>query len=135
MGFFKRKSDNISMEGYTKLADNLYINQQESKIIINKKYYNFSDILSARIVEDGIDRIMGSQIGKTNLGVGINKHFVNKLDLEIKLNDLANPFISIPFLNLGIKLGFDKNSKKYKEAYEQAQKCLAVLELIINKQK
>lgn len=79
--------------------------------------------------------MLGSKIGSTNVGVGIRKQRINQLDIEIKIDDIENPFFNIPFLNLGIKLGFEKNSKKYKEAYQQAQHCLNTLELIIKDNK
>lgn len=65
------------------------------------------------------------------LGVGVNKKIVNRLNVEMRTTNISNPFISIPFLKLGIRTGIEKNSKKYAEAYEQAQHCLSILQLII----
>ena len=59
--------------------------------------------------------------------VGHSKVLINQLDIEIKVNDINNPFFNIPFLNLGIHLGFYKTSKKYKAAYQQAQYCLSII--------
>lgn len=131
MGLLKKRVKDITLPNYKKLAENLYINQTEKKIIINNNNFNFSDILDVKLVENGFESIVGNKIGNSNLVVGHNRVRINQLDIEIKVNDTNNPFFNIPFLNLGVHLGFYRTSKKYKEAYQQAQYCLSILEIII----
>lgn len=131
MGIFKKNKTNDVLPNYNKLADNLYINHNEKKISINNKIFEFSDILDAKLIENGFENMLGSTLGKSNYMVGHSKTLINQLDIEIKLDDINNPFFSIKFLKLGIHTGFDRTSKKYKEAYQQAQYCLSILEAII----
>lgn len=131
MNLFKRNIKNDIIPNYEKLAENLYINYTEKKIIINNYKLNFSNILDVKLVENGFEKIMGSNVN-SNFMIGHSKVLINQLDIEIKTNDMNNPFFNIPFLKLGIHLGFHKTSKKYKEAYHQAQHCLSTLEIIVN---
>lgn len=119
------------LHNYNKLADNLYINNTEKKIKIDNHIFNFSDILDVKLVENGYESMLGAGIRNSNLIVGHKKERINQLDIEIKVNSIDNPFFSIPFLKLGIHLGFYKTTKKYKDAYKQAQHCLSILEMIV----
>lgn len=129
----EKKENNNIFPNYNKISNNIYINEHEQKIIINNNIFNFSNILEAKLIENEFQNILGSnlKVGNSNLLVGSNKQLVNKLDIEIKTNDMNNPFFSISFLNLGIHTGFYRTSKKYEEAYQQAQHCLSILEIII----
>lgn len=135
MGLFKIKEKGNIFPNYEKLADNLYINHDEKKLIINNNKFNFTDILEAKLIENGFESIVGTGIGNNNLIVGQNRVRINQLDVEIKTNSIENPFFSIPFLKLGIHLGFFKTSKQYKQAYIKAQNCVSILQLIIEDNK
>ena len=126
-----------NQQNYNKITDNFILNETENKIIINGKIYEFSEIISAELKEDEVGSNVISGIGNSHnsyntlYGIGINKKMISRLTLEIKTNNINNPFISISFLKTKIRIGYDKNSKKYNEAYQKAQHCLSVLELII----
>ncbi len=57
------------------------------------------------------------------------------MDLEIELDHFDNPFIGISFLNVGIMIGIDVKSEKYKKAHREAQTCLSILNKIIRENK
>lgn len=137
MGIFIKNNKNDIGENYNKLTDNLYINYDEKKVIIENNVFNFSDILGVKLVENGTENIIGTKLPSaySYVGVGTNTKLINKLNVEIKTNDIRRPFFSVPFLKTII--GVDKNSRKYKKAYEQAQKSVSILEIIIknNEQK
>lgn len=131
MGIFRNNKKNDVPINYNKLADGFFINHTEKKIIVDNNIIDFSKILDVKLVEDGIENTIGSKVQNTNLLVGTNTKLITKLDIEIRINDINNPFISVPFLKKGIHIGVEKKSKKYKESYLQAQKCLSILEIII----
>ena len=122
---------------YEKITDTFWINQKQKTILINNESFKFSEILSAELVEESIEKNTISGIGKTYntfgtmYGVGLNSKLINRLDVEIKTTNMSNAFINIPFLKVGLRTGLDKNSKKYKEAHIKAQKCVSILQLII----
>ncbi len=123
--------------GYEKITDTFWINQEEKTLLINNKSFKFSQILKAELVEESMDKNTISGMGNSHgnfgsiYGVSLSGRLIHKLDIEIKTTDMSNAFISISFLRLGIRIGFNPNSKKYKEAYVKAQKCLSILQLII----
>ncbi len=133
MGIFKKSNTKDILINYNKLSDNLYINNNEKKIIINNNCLNFEEIIDVKLIENSLNKIsgLGTGIGNNNIIFGQNKEMINQINIEIKTNNLNYPFFSIPFLKLGIHLGYDKTSKKYKEAYQKAQYCLSILEIII----
>lgn len=132
MGIFKKDKKSDVPVNYNKLADNFFINYDEKKIIVDNNTFDFANILDVKLVEDGMEKMIGTRVSNGNFGVGVTKVLINKLNIEIKTNDITRPFFSIPFLNLGIRTGFEKSSKKYQEAYQQAQKCMSILEMIVN---
>lgn len=134
MSIFGKKEENVPLN-YDKLGENLYINHKDKKLIIQNKTFDFSQVLSAKLVENGINNMVGSEIGNSNTIFGTSQYLVNQVNVEIKVKDISTPFFSVPFLKLGIWLGFDRKSKKYKEAYQRAQYCLSILEIIINDNK
>lgn len=56
---------------------------------------------------------------------------IAQVNLEMELDHFDNPFISISFLNVGIMIGVDTKSEKYKKAHREAQTCLSILNKII----
>lgn len=123
-------------DGYTMVTELFGINLEEKRILLIDKKYNFSDIISAKIIENSVNRNITSNLNRNNkLYITSNIELINKLDLEITAKDIAQPIICIPFLKTVIRLGVNKNSKEYIKAYKKAQKCLAMLENIINDNK
>lgn len=136
-----KSNEEETKEKYEKITDTFWINQQEKTILVNSKIIKFSQIISAELVEESMEKNTISRMGNHHnsfngvYGVGLKSELINKIDVEIKTNDMSNPFISIPFLKLGIRIGFYKNSKKYKQAYIKAQNCVSILQLIIEDNK
>lgn len=139
MGFLnkKKKNQNLLEQGFYKICENVFINEQTKKICLNSNIFNFSDIKYAKLVEDGYTKnMMAGNIGRNNsisMIAGMNTEMINAVNLEIGLNSFQNPLVVVKFLDLGIKLGFDKKSNKYKTAHMNASRCLNILNLIINK--
>lgn len=113
----------------------LYVNEDAKKIAINGSEYNFKDIVSVELLEDekqytgsvttkGIGRSLVTSSGTTD--------YCTKLQIKVVLNSITNSQEYITFLNKGKTW---KSGKKYKIAYDMAQKFLSTLQVIINKNK
>lgn len=100
--------------------------------------YNYEDILSFELLEDG-EMITSGGLGSAVLGgtgaiVGAvigkkkSKPVCISLSLKITINDQQNPVEYIEFISSPAK----KNGFGYKFAFENAQKCLSMLEIICN---
>ncbi len=123
-------------DGFIQITENFAVNEEKQKIKINEQLLDFSEIIGAKIVEDGVDKGVASRLNNnSNLILGTSKQLITKIDLEIELDNFEKPFISISFLKLGIRLGADKKSKKYQNAYKEAQHCLGILNKIIRDNK
>lgn len=117
---------------FIQVTENFAINEKRKKVKINERLFDFSEITGVRIIEDGINTGVASKLNSnTNLILGTSKQLITKLDLEIELDHFDNPFINISFLKLGIRMGADKKSKKYQNAYKEVQTCLSILNKII----
>ena len=107
-----------------------------------EKIYKFSDLNNFELLEDdstvtsgGIGQavvgafITGSYIGAVAGGVTgkrKTKKVVKNLVVKLNINDFDNPCIMIPLITKSTKV----DSKEYKEAYNQAQKIISMLDLI-----
>jgi hypothetical protein len=105
--------------------------------------YNYEDILSFELLEDG-EMITSGGLGSAAVGgivfggagaiVGAvtgkkkSKSICTSLSLKITVNDKENPVEYIEFINSPTK----KNGFLYKFALENAQKCSSLLEIICN---
>ena len=56
------------------------------------------------------------------------QNFCSKLDVKITIKNLSNP---VEYIKL-IKFKTPKSGFPYKSAYEQAQKCLSIINIIIS---
>jgi hypothetical protein len=112
------------------------------------KIYKYRDILKSEILTDGISVTStnrGSQIGGALLGgllvggVGAiigglsgsqtSEEKVKKVELNIIVNDTAEPIHKIAFLDSGIT--YSKNSQEYNQAYNTAYHCHQLMAVLI----
>lgn len=107
------------------------------------RIYNYEDILSFELLEDG-EMITSGGLGSAALGgivfggtgaiVGAitgkkkSRPVCTSLSLKITINDQQNPVERIDFISSPTK----KNGFEYKFALENAQKCSSMLEIICN---
>ena len=142
----KHNKDFISGGKETKVMDNkysgwqkvgaygnahLYVNENTKQVVINDQEYNFKDIVSAEILEDGkqySSSLTTKGIGKSLITSSGTTDFCTKLQIKVFLNSITNSQEYITFLNKGKTW---KSTKKYKQAYDMAQKFLSTLQVII----
>ena len=108
----------------------------------NSKVYGFDKILSYEIYENG-DSVVKGGAGKALIGgvffgltgavIGssMKRNIVNycsSLSLFIKMNDIDNPVLEIPFINSQVS----KNSSTYKNCLNSAKKVCGYLEYMMN---
>ena len=114
------------------------------KVIHSKKskIYNFSDLHSFELLEDdssvttgGVGLALAASVLTGSYVAGAvggivgkkkNKKVVESLIVKLNVNDFDNPCIMIPLITKSTKV----NSNEYKEAYNQAQKIISMLDLI-----
>ena len=114
----------------------LYINENDKKVLINNHEYNFKDIISADLMEDEKEYTnsyarKSALSNKSFYGSSNTTKFCTKLQIKIVLNSMTNPQEYITFINKRTW----KSRKKYKNAYDMAQKFLSTLQVIINNNK
>lgn len=114
----------------------LYINENDKKVLINNHEYNFKDIISADLMEDEKEYTnsyarKSALSNKSFYGSSSTTKFCTKLQIKIVLNSMTNPQEYITFINKRTW----KSRKKYKNAYDMAQKFLSTLQVIINNNK
>lgn len=111
--------------------------------IKNPKIYNYNDIISYELLEDG-ESITKGGLGRAVAGgllfggVGAvvggvtggkkSKAVCNNLSIKITVNNIKNPAVYINFITTSTK----KDSFIYKNLYKSAQECLSLLQLICN---
>lgn len=113
----------------------LYVNENEKKVLINNNEYSFKDIVSADIVENNKDQTYTATtqnaIFKRSYSSGSTTYsYCTNLQIKIVLNSISKPQEYITFITKKT----NKNNKKYKNAYEVAQKFISTLQVIIKKQ-
>ncbi|SCW57359.1 Short C-terminal domain-containing protein [Paenibacillus tianmuensis] len=113
------------------------------------KLYKYSDILKSEILTDGISVTStnrGSQLGGALLGgllaggVGAlmgglsgsttSQEKVKKIELNVIVNDTANPIHKIAFLDSDFT-SYAKDSHEYKDAYNTAYHCHQLIGVLI----
>ena len=114
----------------------LYINENDKKVLINNHEYNFKDIISADLMEDEKEYTnsyarKSALSNKSFYGSSSTTKFCTKLQIKIVLNSMTNPQEYITFINKRTW----KSRKKYKNAYDMAQKFLSTLQVIIKNNK
>lgn len=113
----------------------LYVNEDTKQIAINGSEYNFKDIVSAELLEN--EKKYGASVTTKGIGNSLmtssgTTDYCTKLQIKVVLNSITNSQEYIIFLNKGKTW---KSTKKYKQAYDMAQKFLSTLQVIINKNK
>lgn len=114
----------------------LYINENDKKVLINNHEYNFKDIISAEFVEDEKEYTnsytrQSALSSKSFYGSSSTTKFCTKLQIKIVINSMTNPQEYITFINKRTW----KSRRKYKDAYNMAQKFISTLQVIISNNK
>lgn len=112
----------------------LYVNENDKKVLINNHEYNFKDIISAELMEDEKEQTYTATtqnaIFKRSYSSGSRTyHYCSKMQIKIVINSMTSPQEYITFINKKT----NKNSSKYKSAYDIAQKFISTLQVIIKK--
>ena len=110
----------------------LYINENDKKVLINNHEYNFKDIISAEIMENEKEQTytattQNAIFRRTYSGFSRTYHYCSKLQVKIVINSITSPQEYITFISKKT----NKNSSKYKSAYDIAQKFISTLQVII----
>ncbi|GIO85082.1 hypothetical protein J25TS5_20140 [Paenibacillus faecis] len=127
-------------------------NKQISFVVLNSykdKVYSYRDILKSEILTDGMSVTStnrGSQIGGALLGgllaggVGAligglsgsttSQEKVKKIELNIIVNDTANPIHKIAFLDSEFT-AYSKDTREYKDGYNTAYHCHQLIGVLI----
>lgn len=121
-------------------------NNQTCKQSLEYKMLNFKDITDFDLIEDGFSKEQGrgmvSAVGYLAFGVTgaiigtvagdrKSKNFSSNLYVNLGINDLETPLITVPFMEKQI----DKSSNEYQNALKKAQEFIAVLKYIKNNQR
>lgn len=110
----------------------LYINENDKKVLINNHEYNFKDIISAEIMENEKEQTytattQNAIFTRSYSSNSMTYHYCSKLQVKIVLNSITSPQEYITFISKKT----NKNSNKYKSAYDMAQKFISTLQIII----
>lgn len=105
-------------------------------MLINNHEYNFKDIISAELVEDEKEYTnsyarQSALSSKSFYGSSSTTKFCTKLQIKIVINSMTNPQEYITFINKRTW----KSRRKYKDAYNMAQKFISTLQVIISNNK
>lgn len=137
----KIEEQKIFNEGYKKIYNNLYINDENKMLIINGIKYGFSQIIDCELVENNstINSTLGNTKGKiknngkikskTNT-IAISSDYCNELYMNITVDDINNPYIKLDVKGKGI---LNTTSNKYKNTMKKANEVLSIFKLIISK--
>ena len=142
----------MDQQGYKKIINNFWVSEELKKLKINNSIYNFENILGYELIEDGntivnttgkkkasvgkaivggallgdAGAIIGGTSGKTS-SKSVETHYCNNLKLKITINDLTNPCEFLKFIDYQTK----KDTNKYKTSYENIQKVMSIIDIII----
>ncbi len=144
----------LKEKNYIKMIDNFYVNEVDNKLKINNNIYDFKEIKNVELIEDGnistittgkkkaslgkslvggallggVGAIAGAGSGKIN-SKSIETKYCTNLTIKIDTSKLTMP---CEFIKL-ITYKTDKESLKYKNAFEDAQKCISTIKLLLEK--
>ncbi len=130
------------------------INEKKKKIRINETLYSFKDIVQCEIIEDGNVITTTTEKRKASLGKAVvggalfgaagaiiggtsgksvsrstSTQFCSKLDVKITVNNFENPVEYIKIIDENV----NKNTQEYADRSEEAQKCLSILQIVIDR--
>lgn len=110
---------------------------------LNYKIFDFKDIYDFDLIEDGFSKLQGrgmvSAVGAITFGVTgavigavagdrKSKNYSTSIYVNIEVNDLNAPLVSIVFLNKEV----EKSSYEYKQTLKKAQEFIAILTYVKN---
>lgn len=104
----------INFKSTLNVGDYLYINENTKEWLIKDEFckiYKFEDIRNIELIEESN---------------AFNKAYCTNMNIKITVNDMKSPVMFIKFITRQT----GKPSKRYKKAFEHANKCSAILELI-----
>lgn len=126
------------------------LSRENSEQEFNIEYINFTDISDVHLIQNDstvIKSVKGDLIGKSLIGgallggtgavigaVSANRNVnevLNKLTLQIVVDDVINPIRNIKLINL--QQGISKNSSNYEFVFDVVDKWYKRIELIIKK--
>lgn len=129
--------------GYKKVSRGLFLDEDSKKVNILGNDYGFSQIIDCEIVEKNSS--MTNSFGTTSGGINENGQistytntyssqsvYCKELYVNITVDDMLNPNIRLDVLRYG---SLFVGSKKYHEHYNEANKIVSTLKLIMNKSK
>lgn len=137
----ERMENKLFKNGYKKIYDNLFINEQKNVVNILGKDYGYSQIIDCQLVQNdsSINNTFGNTKGeikgngkikaKTKTISSENK-YCNELYLNITVDDFNNPNIKVNVRGLGL---LNTNGERYKKVIEKANEILSLFKLIISK--
>lgn len=132
----KQMELNFIQQGYRKICDKLFVNQNTNKVNIEGKDYDFSQIIDCNLVT--INQPMNNTYGRVNTNsklypnlntFSVGMDYCTQLYINITINDLNNPNIKLDFKGDGV---VSVSSGRYKDAIEGANNALSILKVIIN---
>ncbi len=137
----KKKEEILFRQGYKKIYDNIYMNEESKKLNILGKDYGFSQIIECELIEttNTINSSYGNAKGKLkNNGkiktrintLSTETNYCNELYINITVEDFNNPNIKLNVRGKGI---LATNGLKYKEVLKKANNILSLLKIIISK--
>lgn len=137
----KEKELKYLNNGYEKLYDNIYLKEEEKKIIINNKDYDFSQIVDCELITDNssVNTTIGKSKGKLknsgkikgkSISTTVNTEYCNDMYINVVVDDFDEPNIRINLIKNAL---IYVNGKKYKEMQAIGNKIVATLKLIVSK--
>lgn len=130
-----QKERMMAQQGYKKICDNFFINNEEHKLNILDKVYGFSQILDCELVEDGTS--ISSTIGNSKIKSAkkmqtnyttVQTNLCTTLFINITTTDINNSRV---IFDCRYGKNFTKSSRSYKEAINNAQNIISILKIII----
>lgn len=151
-------NENPEYKKWNVVRSNFQFSEEYKKIIIEGIEVKFESIVSCELIEDNqtvyktvndgfswkTSKIKGKSNKKikanarsygfnTNTATTESNEYCTNMTIEIKINDINNPFISLEIISPIIKPS--KSSELYIRSREEAQKIISILEIIINNNK
>lgn len=130
------KENMLLKEGYKKICDEFFVNNNEHKLNILDKVYGFSQIVDCELIENGTS--ISQTIGKAkikNIRKAKTRYQTTQLEIctglgvNITTNDFNNPRI---MFDCRYGKNITKNSKAYNEALNNAQNIISTLKIVIS---
>lgn len=129
----------------TEIPGKMKINETDQQILfIPNTVVSFKDIIGYELLEDD-ETVVSGGIGRAVVGgtlfggsgavvgavTGKKTGTCSNLRIKVTLDSISNPVEYIKFIDKKTK----KNKREYKDAVDQAQKCLSILQVIADRNK